>query len=200
MANAGDALSRRWSSHIAEKFVPTSYWTVDSEGNYLLDIDLPGFKHEEVRIEQESAGYIKVEGERMPNENKCIYIDQTFRLPENSDTENILGKFDGQHLCITVPKKITVNATADQSSQEQEDDHEDEGDCKENETKNEGEGIKSNSSSSSDQTCRVPGSKKPEGKYSLLSIVINGVERNKGIVLSAVVSFAIGVWVSKLWV
>ncbi|KAK8692941.1 hypothetical protein V6N13_070542 [Hibiscus sabdariffa] len=198
MANAGDRRSQRWSSHIAEKFVPTSYWTVDSEGNYLLDIDLPGFKHEEVRIEQETAGYIKVEGERIPNENKCIYIDQTFRLPENSDTENILGKFDGQHLFITVPKKITVNATADQSSQEEEDDHKDERIPRENETKDEAEkGIKS---SSSDETCRVPSSKKPEGKEGLLSIVINGVKRNKGIVLSVFISFVIGVWVSKLWV
>ncbi|KAE8727071.1 Detected protein of unknown function [Hibiscus syriacus] len=197
MSNVRDRRSERWPTHIAEKFVPTSYWTEDSEGNYLLDIDLPGFKHDEVRIEQESAGYIKVGGERVPDENKCIYIDQTFRLPENSDTENILGNFYGQHLCITVPKKIARN-TADQSSHEKEEDHKDEVDNRENETKNEyEEGIKS----SSDQTCRVPSSKKPNGKDSLLSIIINGVERNKGIVLSACISFAIGVWVStNLWV
>ncbi|KAE8730725.1 hypothetical protein F3Y22_tig00002889pilonHSYRG00015 [Hibiscus syriacus] len=196
MSNARDRLSQRWPSHIAEKFVPTSYWTEDSEGNYLLDIDLPGFEHDEVRIEQESAGYIKVEGERIPDENRCIYIDQTFRLPENSDTENILGNFDGQHLCITVPKKIIRN-TVDQSSHKKEEDRENDRDRRDIETKNEREeGIKS----SSDRTCCVPSSKKPEGKYSLLSVILDGVERNKGIVLSACISFAIGVWVSQLWV
>ncbi|XP_022737323.1 uncharacterized protein LOC111290271 [Durio zibethinus] len=115
MDNLRDRTSRRWPSRIAEKFVPISFWTEDAEGNYLLDIDLRGFKPEEVRIELPSADHIKIEGERIVNENKCIYIDQTVPLPENSDTENIVGKFKGEHLHITVPKRMVEQNKEEES-------------------------------------------------------------------------------------
>ncbi|OMO92706.1 hypothetical protein CCACVL1_06781 [Corchorus capsularis] len=93
MANLKES-SRRWPSHTAEKFVPTSFWTEDDKPNDVLHIHLPGFKHDEVRIELPSDGHIKIEGERIVNESKCIYIDQTFPLPENPDVDNIVGKFE----------------------------------------------------------------------------------------------------------
>ncbi|XWS48065.1 hypothetical protein CRYUN_Cryun13aG0040400 [Craigia yunnanensis] len=224
MANLRDRWSQRWPSHIAEKFVPTSFWTLDAKGNYFLDIHLPGFKHEEVRIEPASAGHIKIEGERIVNENKCIYIDHTFPLPENSDTKNIVGKFEGDHLHITVPKIIVEenkeegsenigngNSTnAEESSQEEEE--EESNNNGENQTKHEqGHGaaiwkghVGNKKGMSRDQSCRVASFpekmiKKWEENDSPLEITIKCLTRNKGVVLSVVISFSIGVWVSKLW-
>ncbi|XVF09135.1 hypothetical protein REPUB_Repub07fG0065200 [Reevesia pubescens] len=202
MANLKDGTTRRSSSHIAEKFVPTSFWTEDANGNSFLDIDLPGFKHEEVRLELASAGHIKIEGERIVNETKCLYIDQTFPLPENSDTENIVGKFEGEHLHITVPK-IAVeenkedesekgngyfSAAKDQSLQEKDVSKNDE-----NQRKHEGK---------SKETCNVASAPKEkwEDKDNQLDIAIRCLKRNKGFLLSIILSFSIGVWVSKLWI
>jgi len=37
--------------------------------------------------------------------SKVIYFEQKFKLPENSDTDKITGKFDGEILYVTVPKQ-----------------------------------------------------------------------------------------------
>lgn len=50
-------------------------------------------------------GKLTVSGERLVNNSKCIYFEQTFKLPQNSDTDNITGKFDGEILHVTVPKQ-----------------------------------------------------------------------------------------------
>ncbi|XWS37444.1 hypothetical protein CRYUN_Cryun19dG0043300 [Craigia yunnanensis] len=202
MADLKDRLSRRWDSHIAEKFDPPSFWTQDSKGNDFLDIHLPGFKHEEVRIELAPADHIKIEAERIVNENKCIYIDHTFPLPENSDIENILGKFEGEHLHITVPKIVVGEnkkedsqnrngngngSTAEEISKDGE------------ESKNKGENQRkhqqgldaamqsrdSNEKGKSNETCRVASfSKKTieerEEKDSQLQNAIKYLKRNKG--------------------
>ncbi|XVF54266.1 hypothetical protein PTKIN_Ptkin05aG0166800 [Pterospermum kingtungense] len=204
MASLGDRWSRRWGSHIAELFHPPSSWTQDAEGNDLLHIFLPGFKPEEVRIELASAGLLKIEGERIVNENKCIYIDHTFPLPENYDIENIVGKFEGERLQITVPKIVTEeenkqqdseiigngkgndSSTAEEISQQQ--DEED-----------------GNKKGKSNEMCRVASFgeetiKKWEEKDNPLKITIKYLKRNKGIVVSVVISFSIGVWVSKHWI
>ena len=98
-------------------------------------------------------------------------------MPENSDIENIVGKFEGEHLHITVPKIIVEenieagsenigngnNSTAEESSQKEEEEEEE------------------------------------EETDSPTEITIKCLKRNKGVVLSVVISFSIGVWVSKLW-
>ncbi|KAG4118695.1 hypothetical protein ERO13_D11G032801v2 [Gossypium hirsutum] len=210
MADSKGSWSQRWPSHTVERVFPSwGNWTLDSDGNYRLDIDLPGFAQHEVKIRPDSDGSIRLEAETIVDESKCKYIDQTIQLPENSDIVNLYGRFRGQVLTITVPKKVNAD---DQSSQE--DDHEGEGedeaeaegedederdDIKENRTKPEPENKKSDS----DQDCRsLPKEnikKPPKGKESVLAIVMKWFERNKVIVVSNAISFSMGMWVSKLW-
>ncbi|XVE56996.1 hypothetical protein DITRI_Ditri04bG0056100 [Diplodiscus trichospermus] len=194
MANLEDRWSRRWPSHTAEKFVPTSFWTQDDEDNHVLDIDLPGFKHEEVRIELASDDHIKIEGERIVNENKCIYMDQTFKIPKNTDINNIGGKFEGERLLITFPKIIEENKQEDSgiigngntSNNVEESSHEEE---EEKETNNNHE----NQTELRDRNTKRKSSDSP------LETAIKCLGRNKR-VLSLVISFSIGVLVSKLWI
>ncbi|XVE56999.1 hypothetical protein DITRI_Ditri04bG0056300 [Diplodiscus trichospermus] len=101
MADRGD---RR---RTAEEFVPASDWSQDDKAHYLL-VDLPGFKKEQLRIELDSSGHLTISGERMVNEKKSVYFEQIFSLPENSDTDNISGRFDGGILYVTVPRKTVV--------------------------------------------------------------------------------------------
>ncbi|TYG92495.1 hypothetical protein ES288_A11G036300v1 [Gossypium darwinii] len=206
MANSKGSWSERWPSHTAERVFPSwGDWTLDSDGIYSLDIDLSGFKQHEVKIWPDSDGSIRLEAETIVDESKCKYIDQTIQLPENSDIVNLYGRFRGQVLTITVPKKVKAD---DHSSQEDDHKGEDEAegedenerdDIKENRTKPEPENKKSDS----DQDCRsLPKEdikKPPEGKESVLAIVMKCLERNKVIVVSNAISFSMGMWVSKLW-
>ena len=167
-----------------------------------------------------SADHIKIEGERIVNENKCIYIDHTFPLPENSDIENILGKFEEEHLHITVPK-IVVEENKEEDSENRDGNgngsNAEEISQDEEESKNNGENNQrkhqqgldaaiqsraSNKKGKSNETRRVVSFSKEtinrrEEKDSQLQNAIKYLKRNKGVVLSVIISFWIGVWVSK---
>lgn len=64
------------------------------------------FKKEEVRLQVDDSGNITVSGERLVNNNKYVYFEQTFKMPENSDIDKISGKFEGEILYVTVPKQV----------------------------------------------------------------------------------------------
>ncbi|GKV14115.1 hypothetical protein SLEP1_g25030 [Rubroshorea leprosula] len=65
---------------------------------------IQGFKKEQFRLEVASTGNLILSGERMVNESKAVYVSQTYKLPEDSDAEQITGKYDALYLNITVPK------------------------------------------------------------------------------------------------
>ncbi|PON93676.1 Small heat shock protein HSP [Trema orientale] len=100
----GSSTSRQRNA-VMEEIIPSSDWTEDLNGHYLL-VDLPDFKKEQVKIQVINSGHIKIYGERPVNENKFIHFKQSFKVPENSDMDAITAKFDGEILYITVPKKV----------------------------------------------------------------------------------------------
>ncbi|VVA17054.1 PREDICTED: inactive RESTRICTED TEV [Prunus dulcis] len=96
------------STRLHQKILPSSGWTEDSNGHYLL-VDLPDFKKEEVKlVVNVSAGHLTVSGQRQVNEKKSEYFEQNFTIPPNSDVDKITGKFDGEILYVTVPKVAAV--------------------------------------------------------------------------------------------
>ncbi|ONI08580.1 hypothetical protein PRUPE_5G186800 [Prunus persica] len=96
------------STRLHQKILPSSGWTEDSNGHYLL-VDLPDFKKEEVKlVVNVSAGHLTVSGQRQVNEKKSEYFEQNFTIPPNSDVDKITGKFDGEILYVTVPKVVAV--------------------------------------------------------------------------------------------
>ncbi|CAN6714009.1 unnamed protein product [Malus baccata var. baccata] len=108
MRAMGERLLPSTPTTMLEEIVPSSDWTEDCNGHYLL-VDLPDFKKEEVRLEVNiSAGHITISGERQVNEKKTEYFKQKFTLPPNSDVDKITGKFDGEILYVTVPKVATA--------------------------------------------------------------------------------------------
>ncbi|KAB2633483.1 inactive protein RESTRICTED TEV MOVEMENT 2-like [Pyrus ussuriensis x Pyrus communis] len=108
MRAMGERLLPSTPTPMREKIVPSSDWTEDSNGHYLL-VDLPDFKKEEVRLGVNiSAGHITISGERQVNGKKTEYFEQNFTLPPNSDVDKITGKFDGEILYVTVPTVATA--------------------------------------------------------------------------------------------
>lgn len=219
MANVGGTRilgDRRYSrDHIVEEFVPPSGWTEDSNGHYLL-LQLPGFKKEEVRLEIASTGNIILSGERMVNESKAAFIEQNYKLPEDSDTDKITGKFDGMLLYITVPKLArkeeseakredvqNVNSVMPENAQEEQ-----------KYTENLGipdDGGSEHRQHHANQTVGGRyGSKKSNRVDSFTNEFLKSLEvgpmgramellkRNKGIALALAVAFSFGVYVSRL--
>ncbi|GLT63072.1 hypothetical protein SLA2020_356640 [Shorea laevis] len=89
--------------HYVEELEPSAVWTEDSNCHY-LQIQLPGFKKEQFRLDVASTGNLTLSGERMVNESKAVYVDKTYKLPKDSDVEEITVKYDALYLYITVPK------------------------------------------------------------------------------------------------
>ncbi|XP_076947606.1 uncharacterized protein LOC143619601 [Bidens hawaiensis] len=90
---------------VFEEFVPPSDWTEDSTCHYLL-VDLPGFRKQELKLQVDKGTHILVSGVRQATENRYKRFEQSFELPKDANTEKITGKFDGEILYISVPKKV----------------------------------------------------------------------------------------------
>ncbi|WOG99546.1 hypothetical protein DCAR_0518899 [Daucus carota subsp. sativus] len=100
----GGAGKKCSTTAMLEELVPPSGWSQDSDSHYLV-LDLPGFKKEEVRLQVNNRGEIITSGERQTvGDRLIIRFSQTFKIPENSITEKITGKFEGEVLYVTVPK------------------------------------------------------------------------------------------------
>ncbi|PIA62528.1 hypothetical protein AQUCO_00200500v1 [Aquilegia coerulea] len=100
----GPAANNATRQMVYEDFPPSSDWTHDSNCHVLL-IDLPGFKREELKVRVDNLRKVTVSGERQVSENKYSRFKQIYELPEDSDIDNISGRFDGGLLFIIIPKK-----------------------------------------------------------------------------------------------
>ncbi|KAL8123531.1 hypothetical protein AgCh_011489 [Apium graveolens] len=93
--NAGKKVS---FTAMLEDFVPPSSWSQDSDSHYLV-LHLPGFKKEEVRLQVNNRDEIITSGERQTDGNKLVTrFQKTFKIPENSVSEKITGKFEAEGL------------------------------------------------------------------------------------------------------
>ncbi|GMY15677.1 17.8 kDa class I heat shock protein [Fagus crenata] len=202
----------RSHDHNSEEYVPYSGWSEDANGRYLI-IDLPEFKRDDLRLQVDSSGHITVTGERLANDGKRIYFEQTFNLPENSDTDNITGKIDGEILYVTVPKQVAeetrehefVNNDVCGSEQENvhekpindksyRDDHQ-HGNIHGYGYDSEKEKKRGNAQSAhmefSEETI-----KQWERGSTVLRSAVKMLKRNKGIVMTAILAFSLGVLVT----
>ncbi|KAI4323705.1 hypothetical protein L6164_023290 [Bauhinia variegata] len=92
---------------VYEEYQPKSEITENVEA-YHLQIHLPGFTRDQVKIKYISSSRVmSVSGERpIEGGNKWIRVDQAYPVPENCDAERVRGKFDRGILTITMPKNF----------------------------------------------------------------------------------------------
>lgn len=174
-----------------------------------------GFRKEELSLQLASTGHIIISGERRVDENKSVYFEESFEVPENSDTDNIKSKFDGEFLHVTLPKlsvaeqdkpqelshgndaanglgETTVekqtNIDKPESQSKREDDEEEERHPK-------GEAM-------GKEACQVASFpketlKKWEEEESPLEMAMKFLKKNKGAVVSVVIAFSVGVFICR---
>ncbi|CAA0831465.1 HSP20-like chaperones superfamily protein [Striga hermonthica] len=90
---------------VYEDFRPVSEWKQDDE-SHILNIYLPGFMKEQIRVSTEGQNIIRVRGERLVGGNKWSRFLEEFQVPEDGVMNSIRAKFQGGVLAITVPKRL----------------------------------------------------------------------------------------------
>ena len=77
----------------------------ETEKTYELDIDLPGFKKDEIQIELKD-GYLTVSAEKgLDKERYAGALSRTFYLGEEIREEEIKAKFENGILSVSIPKE-----------------------------------------------------------------------------------------------
>ncbi|XP_042512612.1 22.0 kDa heat shock protein-like [Macadamia integrifolia] len=191
-------------------FHPHADWTHDSNSHVLL-IDLPGFKKEEVKLEVDNKGNVAVSGERQLTENKYKRFKVNYNLPIESDIDKISGKFDNGLLFVIIPKKEYVieeepkeqpqiaDTIAEQKKQETSKTEEKpkKGDPKQ-ETTNTERKTKESKNKEGKVGLNEDGGKKDEieFKFGYLGSATEMINRNKGMVLAAILGFTVGMYLS----
>ena len=91
----------------------------ETENNYIIDVDLPGFKKEDIKVNIEE-GYLNISASTSSSENeeeKGNYIrrerysgecTRRFYIGEDIEDNEVSARFDNGILCIEIPKKKEV--------------------------------------------------------------------------------------------
>ncbi|KAI3877386.1 hypothetical protein MKX03_026443 [Papaver bracteatum] len=89
-----------------EDFEPVFNW-VREEGLDTLVLHLPGFKKEQLRVQVDSHGNMKITGERPLEEKRWSRFRKDFQVPTSCDVNEIHAKYIGGVLYVKFPKNIT---------------------------------------------------------------------------------------------
>ncbi|KAL1201414.1 Protein RESTRICTED TEV MOVEMENT 2 [Cardamine amara subsp. amara] len=88
-----------------EDLVPKSEWKDQPEAT-LLNIDLPGFTKEQIKVTYvHTSKMIRVTGERPLADRRWSRFNEVFSVPQNSLVDKIHGSFKNNVLTITIPKE-----------------------------------------------------------------------------------------------
>lgn len=142
----------------------------------------------------DSMEQITISGERQEKENKFVYFEQKFKVPENSDIQKATGKIEDGILTVTVPKRM-VAVKEDVKIL----DHEKELKKEIQEPREKKHKDESKEEKSQREYCMESKEilEKWENEGSLFKSALKLLQRNKGIVLTAVLAFSLGVFVSR---
>ncbi|XP_021845445.2 uncharacterized protein [Spinacia oleracea] len=79
------------------------------QGHETLTIHLPDFKKNQIRVQVNKDGVLRVSGERPTSEDgtkRCRFVKET-KIPNDSDVNLIQAKFTDGRLHVTMSKKVT---------------------------------------------------------------------------------------------
>jgi HSP20 family protein len=77
----------------------------EMDNEWQLEIDLPGFKREEINIDM-AEDYLNVQA-KTEDEQRSFRgsVEHRFRLPSDVDASGINARYENGVLCLTVPKR-----------------------------------------------------------------------------------------------
>ncbi|BAB89919.1 unknown protein [Oryza sativa Japonica Group] len=87
-------------------FEPVYEW-LDAGAHYLLRVNVPEFKKEELQVHVDPAGRLTVRGQ-----HGGLRLNKVFQLPPTCNLDAITGRLEASVLVLTVPKKPATTAAA----------------------------------------------------------------------------------------
>ncbi|XP_004236193.1 22.0 kDa heat shock protein-like [Solanum lycopersicum] len=184
---------------VYEDIEPSSGWIEDAENHYLL-IDLPGFKREEVKLEVDTFDNIKVSGERKVGENKFIRFQKSTIAPEKSKSEDTSARIEDGILFVIIPKELPENNEREEaaiaSSGHEENQQEEIESSKGHDTEE-----KENDKQGPNGDEEFHDAKMAKKWHEAYPVAAGKeiLKKNKTIVITALLAFSFGVYVSQKW-
>ncbi|XP_058106511.1 inactive protein RESTRICTED TEV MOVEMENT 2-like [Magnolia sinica] len=93
-----------------EDFKPLFDWKRE-DGSDIVVINLPGFKKEQLKLQLDAFGKMRISAERPLDDKKWIRSCKDFHVPEYCIENDIRARFDNGILYVTMPKKATQTST-----------------------------------------------------------------------------------------
>lgn len=89
-----------------EDYDPAVEWSHAADAD-TVTISLPGFRRDELRVQVDSKGHLRVRGERPveAGSTKWIRFNKDLKLPDNCDIDGMRAKLEDKKLTIKLPKK-----------------------------------------------------------------------------------------------
>ncbi|KAG5248070.1 hypothetical protein OIU76_030298 [Salix suchowensis] len=102
------------AARVVEEFEPSMDWVRDT-GADTLQIHLPGFKKEQLKVQVTSMRVLRISGERQLSENRWSTFRKEIPISSNYDTNEINAKFDKGILYVKHPKVIVLETTMEET-------------------------------------------------------------------------------------
>ncbi|WJX83055.1 hypothetical protein P8452_65745 [Trifolium repens] len=90
-----------------EDFDPLFKWRRE-QGSDTIELHLPGFKREQIRIQINHLGFLVISGERPYDGTKWKRFKKEFELPKYCNEDAIRGNFMQNILSVVMPKKVDL--------------------------------------------------------------------------------------------
>ncbi|PIA36057.1 hypothetical protein AQUCO_03400157v1 [Aquilegia coerulea] len=110
------------------KAAPTNHRTYEdfnpitnlvTEERRTLEIHLPDFRKDQVRVQLDNQGNLRISGERPLEGNKWSRFRVNYRIPQDCNSSDIHAKFNNNILQVILPKKIVDTTVLDNPTQTQ---------------------------------------------------------------------------------
>ncbi|KAJ0964096.1 hypothetical protein J5N97_029218 [Dioscorea zingiberensis] len=89
-----------------EPYDPT-YQMIEGGEADTLSVHLPGFKKEQIKVQVDTFGTLRVNAERPIEGNRWSRVRKDFIVPKNCNVNEIKAKFENGILYVILPKPIT---------------------------------------------------------------------------------------------
>ncbi|KAJ6395534.1 hypothetical protein OIU77_020725 [Salix suchowensis] len=106
-------MSRVVAGRVVEEFEPSMDWVRDT-GADTLQIHLPGFKKEQLKVQVTSMRVLRISGERQLSENRWSTFRKEIPISSNYDTNEINARFDRGILYVKHPKVIVLETPVEE--------------------------------------------------------------------------------------
>ncbi|XP_054802347.1 uncharacterized protein LOC129306030 [Prosopis cineraria] len=93
------------SNRVYEFFEPYCKWSTE-EGPETLQIDLKGFKKEQLKVQANEKGMLIISGERPVDAKKWIRFRKETKLPQGCNYKDVRAKLSKGCLSIVMPTKV----------------------------------------------------------------------------------------------